>query len=86
MPLTPESPKGLDRAGDQLRFPIPHCPVRQSQVARKVGQIETQPAKGPPDYADTGRIQVQPAYAMALRVRPVPVACPHDLVEQVIRV
>ena len=55
-------------------------------VAREVRQIESQPAKGPADYADTGRVQVQPAYAVALRVRPVPVARPCDLVAQVIGV
>ena len=36
------------------------------------------------DYADAGRVQVLPSDSVALRVRPVPVACPHDLAEQVI--
>ena len=81
-----EPPEGFDRAGEQRGPLFALLPVGPGDVTGKAGEIEAQLAQGLQNYASTGSYEVRAAYALALRVGPVPLARPEYLIVQVIGV
>ena len=82
IPWLPEPPEGFDRAGDQHGHLVSLLPVRPAEVTGQVREIEAQLAQGPEDHTGAGRHKVGAAYAVALRVGPVPLARPEYFLEQ----
>ena len=79
---TPEATEGFDRAGDQHGHLVSLLPVRSGEVTGEVREIEAQLAQGPEDHTGAGRHKVRAAYAVALRVGPVPLARPEYFLKQ----
>ena len=79
---TPEATEDFDRAGDQHGHLVSLLPVRPAEVTGQVREIEAPLAQGPEDHTGAGRHKVGAAYAVALRVGPVPLARPEYFLEQ----
>ena len=78
--VAPEAAEGFYGTGDQGGPLFALLSVRLSDVTSEVGEIEAQLMQGLQDYASTGSYEVRAAYAVTLRVGPVPIARPAYLI------
>ena len=82
MPRFLKRRRASTRAGVQHGHLVSLLPVRPAEVTGQVREIEAQLAQGPEDHTGAGRHKVGAAYAVALRVGPVPLARPEYFLEQ----